>query len=40
MPSTLSDFKGGADPSASRDGPSFWDMTDEEIEASLRKGYG
>jgi hypothetical protein len=37
-PNTLSDFKGGADPG--RKSLSYYDMTDDEIEADLRKLYG
>lgn len=38
-PSTLSDFKGGGD-SGGRQNLSYWDMTDEEIEADLRRHSG
>lgn len=37
-PNTLSDFKGGADPG--RQSVHYEDMTDDEIEADLRKHYG
>lgn len=37
-PNTLSDFKGGADPG--RESSNYYDMTDEEIEADLRRRYG
>lgn len=37
-PNTLSDFKGGADPG--RQEIDYYSMTDEEIEADLRKRYG